>query len=94
MTTIPIASHCSANAAPLKTSQSCVDMQAETGELFTCPRQHNLIMVLLIRGAVTTTPTISSNETSSSESDEETAPQVIIPKERLPDVFVVHNIET
>ena len=42
MTTLPIASFCSADAAPSKTSQSYSEEQPETGELSLCLQHYKL----------------------------------------------------
>ena len=52
----------------------------------------NLTMVLLVIRA--REPTISSSESLSADEETVTAPQVVIPKKRLPDILVVHDIET
>jgi hypothetical protein len=85
MTTLPIASFCSADAAPSKTSQSCADKQVETGELLPCLQRHKLHHGTSVSGEVIT-PARISDEISSS--DEETMPsplEPVTPKEHLPD---------
>jgi hypothetical protein len=94
MTTLPIASYCSADAAPPKTSQCCADKKAEIGELFIPLRHYRPDHGSSLSGVVITPTTISNETPSSDKSDKETVPfplAAVIPKERLPDVLDVYD---
>ena len=94
ITLLPITSHCSADAAPSKTSQSCPDKQGESGGYLICLKTTPLYT---FSGAVITPTTISDGTSSSDESDGEFVPLPLpatIPRKCLPYIIDVYDDDT
>jgi hypothetical protein len=83
MTTLPITT---ADTAPSNTSQSCADMQAETGERFICLRYYKPHRSTFLSEEAITPDRISDEVSSLESSDKETMPlplEVFIPEDHL-----------
>jgi hypothetical protein len=94
MTSLPITP---ADTAPSNTSQSCADMQAETGERFICLRYYKPHRGTFLSEEAITPDRISDEVSSLESSDKETMPlplEVFIPEDHLPDVLDVYDTDT
>jgi hypothetical protein len=94
MTTLPIASFCSADAAPSKSSQSCADKQAETGEPFHSLQHYKPHHGISLPGEVVTPARISDEISSSGEENLPLPVGPVTPKERLPHILNVYDKDT